>query len=189
MRLYKELLSRQSGDRGTEMGPVKVRLEKVHYEGAMKRRLKTIGVLGLLRRFIALQFTNPSHPESARLPGHDLFATNAPPPPVAALLRELNATTANSFETKMALGKLRRSCFMVFGARRRQCRPLQPELFRLAPRQTQVAPASDGGTIADAVENGEMPLPNYALMPRPRAPGRAPSARNWSNGRRSKPDR
>jgi hypothetical protein len=64
----------------------------------MKKRLKIVGVLVLLA-VIALQFTNPSHHNPPVLPGHDLFATNAPPTNIAAYLKN-SCYDCHSFETK-----------------------------------------------------------------------------------------
>jgi hypothetical protein len=126
----------------------------------MKKRLKMIGVLGLLA-VIALQFANPSHQNPPVLPGHDLFATNAPPASVAVLLRN-SCYDCHSFETRW------------------------PWYSYVAPLSWYVArdvnaarsnlnfsdwPHDDAGRarkrwrhIADDVESGEMPLPKFTWM-------------------------
>ena len=52
----------------------------------MKKRTKLI-LGGLLLVVLLLQFTNPSLTNPPVLPGHEIGATNPPPPKVAALLR------------------------------------------------------------------------------------------------------
>ena len=51
----------------------------------MKKKLKCI-FAGLVAGFALLQFTNPPRTNPPVAPGHDLMATNAPPPQIAALL-------------------------------------------------------------------------------------------------------
>lgn len=128
----------------------------------MKKRLKTFGVLGLLA-VIALQFTNPSHQNPPVLPGHDLFATNAPPPSIAALLRN-SCYDCHSFETKWPWESY-----------------VAPVSWLVA-RDVEAArsnlnfsdwPHNDAGRarkrwrhIAEEVEDGEMPLTSYTRMHR-----------------------
>jgi len=64
----------------------------------MKKKLKWIfGALVVV--FALLQFTNPSRTTPAVLPGHDVSATNAPPPQIAALLHAA-CYDCHSYETK-----------------------------------------------------------------------------------------
>lgn len=51
----------------------------------MKRKLKWI-FAALVAVFALLQLTNPTRTNPPVTPGHDLMATNAPPPQIAALL-------------------------------------------------------------------------------------------------------
>src|ERR1019366_8587326 len=51
----------------------------------MKKKLKWI-FAALVAVFALLQFTNPTRTNPPVAPGHDLMATNAPPPQIAALL-------------------------------------------------------------------------------------------------------
>src|ERR1039458_1177211 len=51
----------------------------------MKKKLKWI-FAALVAGFALLQFTNPTRTNPPVAPGHDLMATNAPPPQIAALL-------------------------------------------------------------------------------------------------------
>ncbi|MDE3068926.1 MAG: heme-binding domain-containing protein [Verrucomicrobiota bacterium] len=52
----------------------------------MKQKTKWIVGAGAAVVFAALQLTNPARTNPPVLPGHDLMATNPPPPQVAALL-------------------------------------------------------------------------------------------------------
>jgi hypothetical protein len=52
----------------------------------MKKKMKWI-FAGLAAVFALLQLANPPRTNPLVAPGHDLMATNAPPPPVAAMLR------------------------------------------------------------------------------------------------------
>jgi len=126
----------------------------------MKKWFKIIGGLGVLA-FVAMQFANPSHQNPPVLPGHDLLSTNAPPPSVAASLKN-SCYDCHSFETHW------------------------PWYSYVAPVSWFVArdvnaaraslnfsdwPHDDGGRvrkrwrhIADEVENGEMPLASYTRM-------------------------
>jgi hypothetical protein len=126
----------------------------------MRKWFKWIGGI-LVLAAIALQFTNPSHQNPPVLPGHDLFATNAPPAGVGMLLRN-SCYDCHSFESKW------------------------PWYSYIAPVSWYVArdieaarsnlnfsdwPHDDAGRvrkrwrhIADEVEDGEMPMPGYARM-------------------------
>ncbi len=53
----------------------------------MRKALRVIGVLGLAA-LSALQLANPSHQNPPVVVGHDVFATNAPPPAIAAIFRD-----------------------------------------------------------------------------------------------------
>ncbi len=128
----------------------------------MKKRLKAIGDFGLLA-VISMQYTNPSHQNPPVVTGRDLFAANAPPPSVAALLRN-SCYDCHSFETKWP--------FESYVA----------PVSWLVARDVEAArsslnfsdwPHNDAGRarkrwrhIAEEIENGEMPLPSYTRMHR-----------------------
>jgi len=64
----------------------------------MKKKLKWIfGALVVV--FALLQLTNPSRTNPPIVPGHDVWATNTPPPQIAALLRAA-CYDCHSYETK-----------------------------------------------------------------------------------------
>ncbi len=64
----------------------------------MKKKLKWIfGALVVV--FALLQLTNPARTNPPILPGHDVSATNAPPPQIAALLHAA-CYDCHSYETK-----------------------------------------------------------------------------------------
>ena len=58
-----------------------------HVEGEVKRWRKWIGGAVLLLAAV-LQATNPAHTNPTVAPGHNSLATNTPPAPVAALLKQ-----------------------------------------------------------------------------------------------------
>ena len=119
-----------------------------------------IGVLGLLA-VMALQFTNPSHQNPLVLSGHDLFATNAPPPSVAALLRN-SCYDCHSFETKWPWYSYVApvSWFVA-----RDVSAARSKLnFSDWPHQDPGRARKRWRHIADEVENSEMPLPGYTQM-------------------------
>src|ERR1035438_2876659 len=64
----------------------------------MKKKLKWI-YAALVAIFALLQLTNPARTNPPVTPGHDLMATNAPPPQIAALLHAA-CYDCHSYETK-----------------------------------------------------------------------------------------
>ena len=64
----------------------------------MKKKLKWI-FAALVAGFELLQFTNPPRTNPTVAPGHDLMATNPPPPPIAVLLHSA-CYDCHSDETK-----------------------------------------------------------------------------------------
>ena len=128
----------------------------------MKKWAKICGVSVLLLA-IGLQFTNPPHVNPAVAPGHDMLASNPPPPAVAAMLKNA-CYNCHSFETDW------------------------PWYSYIAPVSWYVArdvsagraalnfsdwPHDDAGRvrkrwrhIADEVQNGEMPLAIYMRIHR-----------------------
>jgi hypothetical protein len=117
----------------------------------------------ILLAAIALQFTNPSHQNPPIVPGHDALASAAPPPAVAAMLKDA-CYNCHSFETKW------------------------PWYSYVAPLSWYVARDVNAGRgalnfsdwpqddpkrarkrwrhVADEVESGEMPLPIYTRIHR-----------------------
>ncbi len=128
----------------------------------MKKRLTTIGVLGLLA-VIALQFTNPSHQNPPVLPGHDLFAANAPPPSVAALLRN-SCYDCHSFETKWPWESYVAPVSWLVA---RDVEAARSNLnFSDWPHNDARRARKRWRHIAEEVEDGEMPIPSYTWMHR-----------------------
>ena len=95
----------------------------------MRKCVKWIGGVALIVA-IALQFTNPPHLNPAVVPGHDLMASNAPPPEVAAMLKNA-CYDCHSSETNWPVVQLCGAA--VLGAcAARQRRAGHVEFFRLA---------------------------------------------------------
>ena len=128
----------------------------------MKKRLKTIRVLGLLA-VIALQFTNPSHQNPPVLTGHDLLATNAPPPSITALLRN-SCYDCHSFETKWPWESYVAPVSWLVA---RDVEAARSKLnFSDWPHNDAGRARKRWRRIAQEVEDGEMPLPSYTRMHR-----------------------
>jgi hypothetical protein len=128
----------------------------------MKKRLKWIGgIVGLA--FIALQFANPSHQNPPVLPGHDLSASNAPPPSIAALLRNC-CYDCHSFETKWPWESYVTPVSWLVA---RDVKAARSNLnFSDWPHDDAGRARKRWRHIAEEVENGEMPLPSYTRMHR-----------------------
>jgi hypothetical protein len=128
----------------------------------VKKRLKRIGVLGLLA-VIALQFTNPAHQNPPVLTGHDLFATNAPPPSIASLLRN-SCYDCHSFETKWPWESYVAPVSWLVA---RDVEAARSNLnFSDWPHNDARRARKRWRHIAEEVEDGEMPLPSYTRMHR-----------------------
>jgi Haem-binding domain len=127
---------------------------------SMKKWLRMIGILGLLA-VIAMQLANPSHQNPPVLPGHDLMATNAPPPSVALLLRN-SCYDCHSFETKWPwYGQVAPVSWLLA----RDINAARSNLnFSDWPHDDASRARKRWRHIAEAVENGEMPLPSYTRM-------------------------
>ena len=128
----------------------------------MKKRLKTIAIVGLLA-VIALQFTNPSHQNPLILTGHDLFATNAPPPFIAAILRN-SCYDCHSFETKWPWESYVAPISWLIV---RDVEAARSNLnFSDWPHDDARRASKRWRHIAEEVENSEMPPRNYTRMHR-----------------------
>jgi hypothetical protein len=128
----------------------------------MKMRFKTIGGIALFA-VIALQLANPSHQNPRVEPGHDVLASNAPPPSVAAILKEA-CYDCHSFETKWPWYSYVApvSWFVV-----RDVNAARASLnFSDWPHDDPRRARKRWGHIAEEVENGEMPLANYTRLHR-----------------------
>jgi len=119
------------------------------------------GLVAVIWGAAALQLTSPPLTNPPVLAGSDLLATNPPPPDIAALVKNA-CYNCHSYETKW------------------------PWYSGIAPFSWRIASHVDGGRsmlnfskwpydhpawvrkrwrrIANAVEDGDMPVPSYALM-------------------------
>jgi len=128
----------------------------------MRKWLKRIGGLALLGA-IALQFTNPPHVNPPVVPGHDLLATNAPPPQVAALLKN-SCYDCHSSETKWPwysyVAPLSWALVQDVNNARENVN------FSDWPHDSPQRAHKKWSRIAEAVDANEMPLPKYTLIHR-----------------------
>jgi hypothetical protein len=128
----------------------------------MTKRLGWIGGLGA-SVLIALQFANPPHQNPPVPPGHDVMAGHPPPPSVAALLKNC-CYDCHSFETHWPWYSYVApvSWYVV-----RDVNAARASLnFSDWPQEDAGRARKRWRHIAEAVQNGEMPLPNYARMHR-----------------------
>jgi hypothetical protein len=126
----------------------------------MRKRLKGFGVICLLA-FIALQLTNPPHENPPRVPGHDILASNAPPPSVAAMLKN-SCYDCHSSETTWPWYSYIApfSWYLV-----RDVNAARASLnFSDWPQDDPTRIRKRWRRIADAVQAGEMPLPSYTRI-------------------------
>ncbi len=128
----------------------------------MKKRFKMIGILAVLV-FAALQFANPSHQNPPILPGHDLLATNTPPPAIAALLHN-SCYDCHSFETKWPWYSY---VVPVSWYVAKDVKAARSALnFSDWPHDDEARARKRWRHIAEAVENREMPMKNYTMIHR-----------------------
>jgi hypothetical protein len=145
---------------GREGGLCKCFIERRRDVHTMKKRFKIFGGIGLLA-LIALQLTNPSHQNPRVAAGHDVLASNAPPPSVAASLKNA-CYDCHSFETKWPWYSYVAPVSWYVA---RDINAARASLnFSDWPHDDPRRARKRWGHIADEVENGEMPLPNYARI-------------------------
>jgi hypothetical protein len=135
---------------------------KVRYDDAMTKRLKGIGGIVLVAA-IALQFTNPSHQNPPIVPGHDVLASNAPPPAVAAMLKN-SCYNCHSSETKWPWYSYVAPVSWLMASDVNAARASLN--FSDWPQDDPRRVRKRWRHIADAVQDGEMPLPKYARIHR-----------------------
>ena len=128
----------------------------------IKKRCKKIGILALLA-FAVLQLANPSHQNPPVLLGHDLLATNAPPPNIAVLLRN-SCYDCHSFETKWPWYSYVAPASWYVAKDIKAARSTLN--FSDWPHEDEARARKRWRHIAEAVENGEMPMKNYTLIHR-----------------------
>jgi Haem-binding domain len=126
----------------------------------MKKMFKWAAVAVILG-MAALQLTNPRLTNPPVLPGHDVMATNPPPPEIAAILKS-SCYNCHSFETQWPWYSniapfSWRIAFHVENGR-------AALNFSKWPHDNPLWVRKRWRHIADAVEEGEMPLPSYVLI-------------------------
>ncbi|MGP8199267.1 MAG: heme-binding domain-containing protein [Limisphaerales bacterium] len=128
----------------------------------MRNWPKRIGVLAVVA-VIALQLTNPPRQSPPVLQRHDVLATNAPPPAVAALLKN-SCYDCHSFETKWPwYSRIAPVSWYVA----RDVNAARASLnFSEWPHDDDRRARKRWRRIADEVQNGEMPPPSYSWMHR-----------------------
>jgi hypothetical protein len=126
----------------------------------MRKWLKWIAGVALLG-FAALQFANPSHVNPPVVPGHDMMASNAPPPQVAALLKNA-CYDCHSSETKWPWY----SYIAPFSWRLAQHVNDARESLNFSnwPHDSPQRTRKKWRRIAEAVDANEMPLPSYTWI-------------------------
>ena len=113
---------------------------------------------GAALAFVALQLTNPARTNPPAAPGRDLLATNAPPPDVAALLRNA-CYDCHSGETKWPwYSRVAPVSWWVAGHVRDGRERLNVSDW---PHDDPQRARKKWNRIADEVRDGSMPLPNY----------------------------
>jgi Haem-binding domain len=128
----------------------------------MTKLVKVVGGF-LLLGGAALQFTNPSHRNPPIVPGHDLLASNAPPAAMAALLRNA-CYNCHSFETDWPWYSYVAPVSWLMG---RDVSAARAALnFSEWPHDDSARARKRWRHIAEAVQNGEMPMPSYARIHR-----------------------
>jgi hypothetical protein len=128
----------------------------------MRKWLKWIGI-GALIGAIALQFTNPPHVNPQVVPGHDLLATNAPPPQISALLKNA-CYNCHSSETKWPwYSYVAPISWLVV----RDVNDARESMnFSDWPHDSPQRVRKKWKRVAEAVDANEMPLPKYTLIHR-----------------------
>lgn len=128
----------------------------------MNKWIKRIGGFGVLA-VAALQFTNPPHNNPPVVPKHDVMAGNAPPPSIAALLRN-SCYDCHSFETKWPWYSYVAPISWIVV---RDVDEARASLnFSDWPHDNPARARKRWRHIADDVENGEMPMPKFTLIHR-----------------------
>jgi len=132
----------------------------LHQEKQMKKWLKRIGGFCVFA-LIALQLSNPPHPNPSVVPGHDVMAGNTLPPSVAALLKN-SCYDCHSYETKWPwysyIAPVSWSVVGNVNAARDRLN------FSDWPHDDTRRVRKRWRHIADEIQNGEMPLPGYTWM-------------------------
>jgi hypothetical protein len=123
----------------------------------MRKWLKWIGSAAILCA-VALQFTNPPHLNPAVIAGHDLAATNSPPPQITALLKTA-CYDCHSSETKWPWYSYVAPFSWPLVQHVNDAR--ESLNFSEWPHDSPQRARKKWRRIAEAVEAKEMPLPSY----------------------------
>jgi hypothetical protein len=126
----------------------------------MTKRVKGFGGICLLAA-IALQFTNPPHPNPPIVHGHDVLASTAPPPAVAAMLKN-SCYDCHSYETKWRWYSYV-APFSWYVARDVSAGRASLN-FSDWPQDDPRRVRKRWKHIAEQVDDGEMPLPSYTRI-------------------------
>lgn len=111
--------------------------------------------------FGGLQLTNPRHENPPVLPGHDLMASNPPPPAIASMLK-ISCYDCHSYETKWPwYGYVAPvSWYLV-----RDVTAARAAMnFSDWPHDDQARVRKRWRHIADDLDSQDMPLPQYTRM-------------------------
>jgi len=128
----------------------------------MKRPLKWVGGAGLLLA-AALQLANPAHSNPPVLPGHDLLATNPPPPAVAVLLKHA-CYDCHSYETHWPWYSYVAPVSWSLAGHVNDGRAALN--FSEWPHDERGRARKKWRRLADAVDSGDMPLRPYTWLHR-----------------------
>jgi hypothetical protein len=126
----------------------------------LKKKIKWfLGVLAVIA--VALQFFNPSLKNPSVEPGHDLMATNPPPPEVATLLHNA-CYDCHSYETKWPwYAHVAPVSWWIVGHMKDGRDHLN---FSEWPHNDSYVAGDQLNRIADEVQGRKMPLPSYTWM-------------------------
>lgn len=125
-----------------------------------KIKLKWVSA-GLAVAFAAMQFANPSLTNPPVEPGHDLMATNPPPPEVAALLRQA-CYDCHSNETKWPwYARVAPVSWWIAGHMKEGREGLN---FSEWPHGDAYVAGDQLGRIGELVQSRKMPLPSYTWL-------------------------
>ena len=126
----------------------------------MKKKLKWI-FAALVAVFALLLLTNPTRTNPPVAPGHDLMATNAPPPQIAALLHAA-CYNCHSYETKWPwYSRIAPVSWLVVGDVKNGRERMN---FSDWPRELPERAAKRLGRISEEVGYKDMPPSKYTLM-------------------------
>ena len=126
----------------------------------MKKKLKWIFAAGVVV-FALLQLMNPTRTNPPVTPGHDLMATKAPPPQIAALLHAA-CYDCHSYETKWPwYSRIAPVSWLVVGDVKDGRERMN---FSDWPRELPERAAKRLGRISEEVGYKDMPPSKYTLM-------------------------